>query len=84
VHRNCGGAYRNTPSRLVAQAAAENLSIVEDLIVNKERRFPDIKYFSPLPDPASTATTLVLHSQEYHTRYGGHLGLLNLTSNGKC
>jgi TolB protein len=81
VHMNYGGAYRNTPSRLVAQAAAENLSIVEDLIVNKERRFPDIKYFSPLPDPASTATTLVLHSQEYHTSYWGHLGLLNLTSN---
>jgi Tol biopolymer transport system component len=81
VHMNYGGAYRNTPSHLVAQAAAENLSIVEDLIVNKERRFPDIKYFSAQPDPASTATTLLLHSQEYHTSYWGHLGLLNLTSN---
>jgi Tol biopolymer transport system component len=81
VHMNYGGAYRNTPAHLVTQAAAENLSIVEDLIVNKERRFPDIKYFSPLPDPASTATTLLLHSQEYHTSYWGHLGLLNLTSN---
>ena len=46
VHMNYGGSYRNTPSHLVAQAAAENLSIVEDLIVNKERRFPDIKYFT--------------------------------------
>ena len=35
VHMNYGGACRNTPSRLVVQAAAENLSIVEDLIVNK-------------------------------------------------
>jgi TolB protein len=81
VHMNYGGSYHNTPSHLVAQAAAENLSIVEDLIVNKERRFPDIKYFSGKPDPASTATTLLLHSQEYHTSYWGHLGLLNLTSN---
>jgi TolB protein len=81
VHMNYGGAYRNTPDHLVAQAAAENLSIVEDLVVNKERRFPDIKYFTTEPDSASTATTLLLHSQEYHTSYWGHLGLLNLTSN---
>ena len=81
VHMNYGGSYRNAPGHLVEQAAAENLSIVEDLIVNKERRFPDIKYFNAQPDPASTATTLLLHSQEYHTSYWGHLGLLNLTSN---
>jgi TolB protein len=81
VHMDYGGAYRNTPSHLVAQAAAENLSVVEDLIVNKERRFPDIKYFSAQPDSASTSTTLLMHSQEYHTSYWGHLGLLNLTNN---
>ena len=79
VHMNYGGAYRNTPKHLVAQAAAENLSIVEDLIVNKEQRIPDIAYFSPKPDPASTASTLLLHAQEFHTSYWGHLGLLNLT-----
>ena len=46
VHMNYGGTYRDTPPRLVAQAAAENLSIVEDLVVNKEQRIPDIAYFS--------------------------------------
>src|SRR5206468_5719244 len=81
VHMNYGGAYRDTPTRLVAQAAAENLSIVEDLVVNKEQRIPDIAYFSTKPDPASTASNLLLHSQEYHTSYWGHLGLLNLTRN---
>ena len=79
VHMNYGGAYRNTPKHLVEQAAAENLSIVEDLIVNKEQRVPDIAYFSPQPDPASTAATLLLHAQEFHTSYWGHLGLLNLS-----
>jgi TolB protein len=78
---NYGGAYRDTPARLIAQAAAENLSIVEDLIVNKEQRIPDIAYFTPKPDTASTATNLLLHSQEFHTSYWGHLGLLNLTQN---
>ena len=49
VHMNYGGAYRNTPQHLVAQAAAENLQIVEDLVVNKEQRIPDIAYFSTNP-----------------------------------
>ena len=79
VHMNYGGAYRDTPARLVAQAAAENLSIVEDLIVNKEQRIPDIAYFSTKPDAASTPNNLLLHGQEFHTSYWGHLGLLNLT-----
>ncbi|HUJ94148.1 MAG TPA: CehA/McbA family metallohydrolase [Terriglobales bacterium] len=81
VHMNYGGAYRNTPKHLLEEAAAENLSIVQDLIVNKEQRIPDISYFSTKPDPASTATTLLLHGQEFHTTYWGHLDLLNLTKN---
>jgi TolB protein len=79
VHMNYGGAYRNTPKHLVAQAGAEGLSVVEDLIVNKEQRIPDIAYFNTQPDPASTTSTVLLHAQEFHTSYWGHLGLLNLT-----
>ncbi len=81
VHMNYGGAYRDTPPKLVAQAAAENLSIVEDLVVNKEQRIPDISYFSTKPDPASTTNNLLVHGQEFHTSYWGHLGLLSLTQN---
>lgn len=81
VHMNYGGSYRNTPAHLVEQAAAEDLGIVEDLIVNKEQRIPDMAYFSPQLDPASTADHLLLHGQEFHTSYWGHLGLLNLTRN---
>jgi TolB protein len=78
VHMNYGGAYRNTPANLVTQAAAENVSVVEDLIVNKEQRIPDIEYFSDSADAASTPDTHLFHSQEFHTSYWGHLGLLNL------
>ncbi len=81
VHMNYGGAYRNTPKTLVAQAAAENLPIVESLVVNKEQRIPDIGYFHPGLDSASTSNNLLLFGQEYHTSYWGHLGLLNLTQN---
>jgi len=79
VHMNYGGTYRNSPKVLVEQAAAENLSVVENLIVNKEQRIPDISYFSTRPDAASTASTHLFHGQEYHTSYWGHLGLLNLS-----
>jgi Tol biopolymer transport system component len=81
VHMNYAGTYRNTPAHLVEQATAENLSIVEDLIVNKEQRIPDMAYFSPQLDRASTLNNLLLHGQEFHTSYWGHIGLLNLTRN---
>jgi TolB protein len=81
VHMNYAGTYRNTPTHLADQAAAENLSIVENLVVNKEQRFPDIAYFSPKLDPASNEHFVLQHAQEFHTSYWGHLGLLNLTRN---
>jgi dipeptidyl aminopeptidase/acylaminoacyl peptidase len=77
VHMNYGGAYRNTPRRLAFQARAEDLDLIENLIVNKEGRIPDIEY--PVGrDPASTRGTLIVHAQEYHTSVWGHLGLLGL------
>ncbi len=78
VHMNYGGEYRNTPQHMIQQAESENLSIVENLLVNKEQRIPDIAYFRPGADPASTETTLLFHGQEFHTSYWGHVGLLNL------
>jgi len=78
VHMNYGGAYRNNPARLAFQAKAEDLHLVENLIVNKEGRVPDVTWFRPDPDPVSDAATLVLHGQEYHTSFWGHVGLLGL------
>ncbi|MGH9805528.1 MAG: CehA/McbA family metallohydrolase [Candidatus Acidiferrales bacterium] len=78
VHMNYGGAYRNRPERLRQQAAAENLPVVHNLIVNKEQRIPDIEYFTGSTDPASTADFLLLHGQEFHTSFWGHVGLLGM------
>ncbi|MDZ7770620.1 MAG: CehA/McbA family metallohydrolase [Woeseiaceae bacterium] len=78
VHMNYGGHYRNTPPRLVQQAAAEDLDVVFNLIVNKEQRIPDIAWFTPEPDPATTRDVLLVQAQEYHTSYWGHMGLLGL------
>jgi TolB protein len=77
VHMNYGGAYRATPHTLLRQAQAEDLDLVENLIVNKEGRMPDIGY--PVGrDPVSTAATLIVHDQEFHTSVWGHVGLLGL------
>jgi Tol biopolymer transport system component len=78
VHMNYGGHYRATPATLAAQARAEDLDVVCNLIVNKEERVPDIAY-RPGMDPVSGDGVLVMHSQEYHTSYWGHLGLLGLS-----
>jgi hypothetical protein len=79
VHMNYGGLYRNTPTHLAEQGQAEDLNLIYNLVVNKEQRFPDIAAFRPDIDPASTERLLILHGQEFHTSYWGHLGILNLT-----
>jgi TolB protein len=82
VHMNYGGNYRTVPAQLAFMARAEDLHVIEELIVNKEQRVPDISYFgNGLPDPVSTPTTLIVHGQEFHTSYWGHGGLIGLTKN---
>lgn len=83
VHMNYGGAYRMDVPRLKTQAEAEDLHVVENLIVNKEQRIPDIGEWKPggLPDPLSTPRTVIRHDEEYHTSYWGHSGHLGLTRN---
>ncbi len=78
VHMNYGGHYRNTPERLLAQARAEDLDVVYNLIVNKEERIPDVAEFGAATAPAGNAGML-LQAQEFHTSLWGHLGLLNLS-----
>lgn len=80
VHMNYGGTYRNAPPRMIDQANAEDLDVVFNLLVNKEQRIPDIEYFSTEPDQASNENVLLMHSQEFHTSFWGHMGLLGLTS----
>src|SRR5207253_1457638 len=65
VHMNYGGAYRNTPGHLAFQARAEDLHVVENLIVNKEQRIPDIDYFRTDADAVSGPNFLLMHAQEF-------------------
>jgi Tol biopolymer transport system component len=78
VHMNYGGHYRNTPANLMRQARAEGLHVVENLIVNKEQRIPDIAYWRPGTDSLSTRDFVLAHAEEYHTSFWGHSALLGL------
>jgi dipeptidyl aminopeptidase/acylaminoacyl peptidase len=78
VHMNYGGHYRADPKSLLAQAEAEDLNVVENLIVNKEQRIPDVARFAAALDPVSTGVTLIKHDQEYHTNWWGHTAHLGL------
>lgn len=80
VHMNYAGTYRNTPEILRSQARAEALDLVENLIVNKEGRIPDIAYFDAARSARAQLPPLIFHDEEYHTSYWGHTGLLGLTS----
>ena len=76
VHMNYGGRYRATPETLAAQARAEGLDVVYNLVVNKEQRIPDIAGFSDPPRTFGGVT--ILQAQEHHSSYWGHMGLLHL------
>lgn len=81
VHMNYGGTYRNNPTHLAEIGEAEGLAIFHELTVNKEQRFPDIRFWEPEPDlfwrHVDPDSQLVL-GQEYHTSYWGHRGILHL------
>ena len=87
VHMNYGGHYRNTPSHLSRQALAEGLDVVENLIVNKEERIPDIAWsatetvtwFGEPGVGTDADKVLIAHDQEFHSSFWGHMGLLHLT-----
>jgi TolB protein len=77
VHMNYGGTYRNEPPWLAVEAEAEELSVVNELAVNKEQRFPDVPFlhFGSEFDQSEVA---IVQGQEFHTSYWGHRGILGL------
>ncbi|MFC3051582.1 CehA/McbA family metallohydrolase [Kordiimonas pumila] len=76
VHMNYGGKYKQTAATMAADARAENLDIIYNLIVNKEERIPDISEFST--DVKQIDGVTIYEGQEYHSSYWGHMGLLHL------
>jgi hypothetical protein len=78
VHMNYGGTYRNSAPGLRTQGQAEGLAIINELIVNKEQRFPDIEFAPEEWVNLSDPDVSIVRGQEYHTSYWGHRGVLDL------
>jgi len=77
-HMNYAGVYYNPPQRLMEQAEAEDVRVLNNLICNKEQRLPDVAHFRGAPDPVSGGGRILYHNQEYHPPFWGHAVFLNL------
>ena len=77
VHGNYGGTYKNDRYALVDQAEGEDVDIANNLVVNKEQRFPDIALFEQ-PNNLRDPDHQIVRGQEFHTSYWGHRGILHL------
>ena len=78
AHLNYAGTYRNYASHVWTQAEAEGLEVINELIVNKEQRIPDITFVAPPRIRPSDWEALLVRGQEFHTSYWGHRGVLRL------
>ena len=76
AHMNYGGTYVIEPQNLRNQAEAEGLQIVNNLIVNKEQRIPDVAFRDGDVDGDHDVLSVI--GQEFHTSYWGHRGLLRM------
>jgi TolB protein len=78
VHMNYGGTYQEIPEILADQARAEGLQVVNNLVVNKEQRFPDIASVGDNEGDFARGNVVIISGQEFHTSYWGHRGILDL------
>ncbi len=77
VHMNYGGTYIENVIDLLQQAKAEDLGLVNNLVVNKEQRIPDIWDLGEGAGKPQDGAVIIA-GQEFHTSYWGHRGLVNL------
>jgi TolB protein len=78
AHMNYGGTYRGDQLHLQDQAESEGLAVVNNLIVNKEQRFPDIASAQTDSNALLGRNSAILRGQEFHTSYWGHRGILDI------
>jgi len=78
AHMNYGGTYIESSTDLEQQARADGLSVVNNLVVNKEQRIPDIAEHGASADDLIQGGVVIISGQEFHTSYWGHRGILGL------
>jgi dipeptidyl aminopeptidase/acylaminoacyl peptidase len=79
VHMNYAGNLHNTPENLMFMGDAEDVSVVGELVANKDNRILDYQFFTGKPHPLSGAQRLLYFNEEYRPPFYGHISLINLT-----
>jgi len=79
---NYGGNLHNTPQNLLDMAHAEGLSLVMDLVANKDNRILDHDYFVPgggeHPASVRDLRTKLHFAEEYRPPFYGHMFFIGL------
>lgn len=80
AHLNYGGTFHGRLKDLATAAEAEDLSVINMLVANKDNRVIDYQHFieAGKPSPGFAAKRLLLIGQEYRPSFYGHIILLNM------
>ncbi|HTM48037.1 MAG TPA: CehA/McbA family metallohydrolase [Bryobacteraceae bacterium] len=82
VHMNYAGNLHNTPQNLLDMARAEGLSVVMNLVANKDNRILDHDFFVPgggeHPASAGDPKTKLHFAEEYRPPFYGHMFFIGL------
>ncbi len=79
VHMNYAGDLHNTLENLMFMSAAEDQSVVNELVANKDNRILDYQFFTGETSHLSTPERVLFVSEEYRPAFHGHVYFLGLT-----
>ena len=79
VHMNYAGDLHNTLENLMFMSAAEDQSVVNELVANKDNRILDYQFFTGETSQLSTPERVLFVSEEYRPAFHGHVYFLGLT-----
>jgi len=78
VHMNYAGDLHNTLENLMHMSEAEDQSVVNELVANKDNRMLDIQFFTGKPDALSTPEHVLHVGEEYRPAFHGHVYFIGL------
>lgn len=78
VHMNYAGDLHNTLENLMFMSDAEDQSVVNELVANKDNRILDYQFFTGKPDALSTPDRILIVGEEYRPAFHGHMYFLDL------
>ena len=79
VHMNYAGDLHNTLENLMHMSEAEDQSVVNELVANKDNRMLDYQFFTGKPDALSTPDHVLHVGEEYRPAFHGHVYFIDLS-----